>query len=110
MENISNIGLWVAYALIAAAVLSIVISAVVRILKQPSSAKSFLVGLLGLGVVILISYFISDGSDVNTLYSDMNDLTEETSHTVGMALNSLYVLGGLAILSILYVELTRLFK
>lgn len=104
-----DFGLYATYTLIGICVLAILLFAVTNIAKSPGNAKSALVGIGGLVVVFLITYFTSTGADATTVFADEN-ITEETSRRVGMGLSSFYILAGLAILSILYVEITRLFK
>lgn len=110
MENFGDIGLYIAYALIGLAVLAILLFAITRIIKHPEGAKSFLIGLVAMGVVFGISYALSTGMDANTTFADMEEVTEGSSHLVGTGLKGFYLLSGVAIVSILYVEIVRLFK
>lgn len=110
MENFGDIGLYIAYALIGLAILGIVVFAIARIIKHPEGAKSFLIGLVAMAVVFGISYALSTGMDANTTFADMEEVTEGSSHLVGAGLKGFYLLSGVAILSILYVEVVRLFK
>lgn len=104
-----DFGIYAAYVLIGLAVLSILAFAGTNIAKNPKGAKSALVGIIGLALIIGITYATSSGEDANTIYADKG-ITEGESHLVGMGLATFYTLGALTILSILYVEVTRLFK
>ena len=108
-ETLINIGLWASYILIAVAVLGILVFSVTNIFKKPRGAKGVLIGIGGLGVILGLSWAFSTGEDVNTMFAGL-DVSEATSRRIGMGLTSFYILAALAILSIIYVEVTRLFK
>lgn len=97
------------YVLFALGAAAAVIFSLVNITKNPKAARGLLIGLLALGVIIGITYATSSGDDANTIYEDLN-ITESTSHGVGMGLATFYILGALTIVSIIYVEISRLFK
>ena len=104
-----NFGLYLTYALIGFSVVAILFFAVTKILQEPGGAKSALIGIVGLVVVLLLGYLLSTGADANTIYAKL-DVTESTSRRVGTGLMTLYIVMALTILSILYVEITRLLK
>lgn len=106
-----DIGLYVTYALIGICVLGILIFAVGRIVSHPSAAKSALIGIGGLVVLWVLAYLFSTGDDAaeGGMYAGMG-ITEGTSHMVGAGLVTFYLLLGIVILTILFNELTRLFK
>jgi len=110
MEAFGNIGLYATYALIGLALAMIIIFGLMNIIKNPGGARSFLVGILTMLVVLGISYAVSTGTDANTLFADIEGATEGTSHLVGMGLKAFYILSGAAILSIIYAEVSRLFS
>ena len=106
-----DFGLYATYALIGICVVMILLFAIGRIAKNPAGAKSALIGIIGLAVLVGVAFALSTGTDVasNPKLAGM-EITEETSRQVGAGLMVFYILAGLAILSILYVEVTRLFK
>ncbi len=104
-----NFGIFLAYGLMAIGVIAILVFAITRMISNPAAAKNALIGLGGLVVVAGISYAVSSGEDANTVFAKL-EVSEGTSKTVGGGLVTFYVLMGLAVLSILYVEVTRLFK
>ncbi len=104
-----DVGIYLTYALIAICVLAVLIFAVARIVSHPEGAKSALIGIGGLVVLGIIAYFLSSGADANTTYADL-EVSEGTSRMVGSGLLILYIVMGLTVLSIIYVEITRLFK
>lgn len=106
-----DIGLYLSYVLIGICVLGILVFAVGRIISHPSAAKSALIGIGGLVVLWFISYLFSSGDDAaeGAIFGDMG-ITEATSHMVGTGLITFYLLLGIVIITIIFNELTRLFK
>ena len=109
MDTWINIGMYVAYALVGICILGILIFSLARIFTHPAAAKSALIGIVGLGVIALLSYLVSSGADASTVFAKL-EVDESTSKWVGAGLISFYILIGLAILSILFVEVSRLFN
>ncbi|WP_417593164.1 hypothetical protein [Owenweeksia hongkongensis] len=108
-ETIINIGIYASYALIAIGIVAILIFGVAQIAGNPKAAKSALFGIVGLAVVSGLAYALSTGSDATGMYAKL-DVTEGSSHMVGAGLYAFYILMALAVLSIIYVEITRLFS
>lgn len=102
-------GLYITYLLIGICVLGILGFSVMNIAKNPGGAKSALVGIGALALIFIITYVSSDGSDATTVFAE-EGITETTSKRVGMGLGTFYVLTAVAILSIIYVEVSRLFS
>lgn len=108
-ESLINFGIYATYILIGVCVLAILVFSVGRVIAHPGAAKSALIGIVGLAVVGGISYALSTGSDATTIYAKLG-VSEGSSHTVGAGLYAFYILIALAVLSIIYVEITRLFS
>ena len=104
-----DLGIYATYALIGIGILAILIFSLAKVAKDPAGAKSALVGIVGLLVVGGLAYALSTGSDATTVFKKL-EISEGTSHWVGTGLIGFYILAALAILSILYVEVSRLFK
>lgn len=104
-----NFGLYLTYALIGFTVLMILFFAITKIIKEPTGARSALIGIVGLIVVVVLGYLLSTGEDANDMFAKL-EVTEGSSRQVGTGLVSLYIVMGLTILSILYAEITRLLK
>ncbi len=102
-------GIYITYALIGICVVGILGFSIVNIAKNPGGAKSAVFGIVGLILVFVLTYVTSDGTDATTVYAD-EGITEATSKRVGMGLGTFYVLTAVAILSIIYVEVSRLFS
>ncbi len=101
-------GIYITYALIGICVLGILGFSILNIAKNPGGAKSALFGIVGLVVIFVLTYVLSDGSDA-ALYAD-EGMTESASKSVSMGLGTFYVLTAVAILAIVYVEVSRLFS
>ncbi|MCR5821533.1 MAG: hypothetical protein K6F85_01255 [Bacteroidales bacterium] len=81
-----------------------------RFKTQPGYLKKFLL-LIGLVVVVLVvSYLLATGNDVNSALLEKNNLTEGSSKLIGAACIVVYILVIGAACSILYVECSKLFK
>ncbi len=106
-----NFGIYLAYALIGISVLIILYFAVTKILQEPGGARSAMIGIVSLIVVLLLGYLFSTGADAttNALYLKL-EVSEASSRQVGTGLVTLYIVMGLTVLSILYAEITRLLK
>lgn len=108
-DSLINTGFYITYALLGIAIAAILIFSLWQVVKNPAGAKSALAGIVGLVVIYLVSYGISTGSDLD-IYAKSLEVTADTSRWVGTGLLAFYVLGALAILSILYAEVTSIFK
>ncbi len=104
-----DFGIYATYVLLGICVLAILIFSVARIVTHPGAAKAALIGIAGLVALYGISYIFSTGEDVNTVFKGM-EVSEGTSRLVGTGLVTFYLLMGITILTILYVEVIRLFK
>lgn len=91
------------------AALAVVLS-VLGVFKDAKAAKKALIGLGGMVLVFVLSYLFSNGADHSMYVVEGEAATEATSRQVGTGLIAFYVLGGAAVLSILYVEVSRIFN
>lgn len=108
-ETIINIGIYASYALIIIGVIAILIFGVMQIAGNPKAAKSALFGIVGLAVIGGLAYALSTGADASGMFAKLG-VSESSSHMVGAGLYAFYILMALAVLSIIYVEITRLFS
>ena len=104
-----DFGIYTAYVLIGICGVGILGFSIMNIIKHPKAAKSALFGIAGLLVIFGLTYALSDGSEASTIFAD-EDISESGLKSVGMGLGTFYVLTAVAILSILYVEVSRLFS
>jgi len=107
-ENETLIGSFVSYGkwmVIFGAILA-VFSFVAGIVINPASIKGVLIGLVAVLVIGGISYGLADGTD----YAMYKDVDESTSRMVSTGLNAFYIIGLLAVLSVVYSGVARFFK
>lgn len=90
-------------------VVAILIFSIGQVIGHPGAAKSVMIGVVGLVVVGGLSYALSTGTDANGMFAKLG-VSEGSSHMVGTGLYAFYILMALAVLSIIYVEITRLFS
>ena len=86
------------------------ILSVFGVFKDPKKAKLALIGAGALVSVFGISYLLADGSDHSLYVVEGEESTFETSVKVGTGLIAFYMLAGATILSIVYVEVTKIFN
>ena len=102
-------GLVLTYVFIGLCVLGMVGFAVQKAITHFAKVKNALVGIAILLVIFLIGYGVSSGADyVN--YPAAMGVTESKSRMVGMGLTTFIVLGAIAIGSIIFAEVSRIFK
>lgn len=90
------------FAAIALAILSTVFSIVIN----PSSLKNAVIGIVIVAVIAGLSYVLADGSD----FAMYKNTDESTSKLVSTGLNAFYIVGLLAVLSVVYSGVARIFK
>ena len=105
----SEMGLWIAILLAFGAMLSIIVSSVIRLKNNPKSSKSLLMGVGTILLVCLISYFISSGS-LGDDYEKYNITTESQSRFIDMGIYLTLFLGFTAVVSIVVSEAVALLK
>lgn len=97
------------YVLLAIASLSAIIFPLITMAQNPKGAKNALIGVVGLIVVFGISYVLSGSEVYNDL--DGNLLADAaTSKKSEAGLIAFYILGAGAIGSIIYAEVSKMFK
>ncbi len=104
-----DFGIYTAYVLIGICGVGILGFSIMNLVKNPKAAKSALIGIAGLLAVFGLTYALSDGSDASTIFAG-EDITEGGLRRVGMGLGTFYILTAAAILTIIYVEVSRLFS
>lgn len=102
LQAIANIGIIVGYILIGLALASIIVFAIMQIISNPQRSISALVGLGVLGAIFLISYL--SASEV----ANKGDLSDSMNKMIGGGIIMLYVMGGIAIVTIIIGEIRSL--
>jgi hypothetical protein len=73
---------------------------------NPSSIKGVIIGLVAIGVIFGLSYVLADA----TVLPSYKNIDESTSKLVSTGLNSFYIIGLLAVLSVVYSGVARILK
>ena len=89
---------WITFALV-------ILSSIVGMIINPQTIKGTLIGLGAILLVFAVAYGMSDGSDY-----ELYEVTEGTSRMVSMGLNAFFILGLLAVLSVIYSAVSSIFK
>lgn len=89
-----------------AAVALALLSFVFGIMINPSAIRSVIIGIVVVAVIGGLSYVLADGSD----FANYKDTDEQTSKLVSTGLNAFYIVGLLAVLSVIYSGVARVFK
>ena len=100
-----------AYILTGIAVGFTVIFPIIQIISNPKNAKKGLMGIAALAVIILIAYIFASGEvlGIKNLELVKYDVPSTLKYA-GMMLNSIYILAFIAIVSMLYSEVSKVFK
>ncbi len=108
MEAVINIGLYVSYVLLGLAILS---SIVLPLINSLDDKAALIKAGIGIGIIIAlygISWAIS-GNEVTEAYIK-RDVGEGISRAVGGSLIMMYVLFLVAIVGIIYTEISKVIK
>jgi hypothetical protein len=99
---------WGYFLVILTAVITIIFPIVFMFMNPRGSIKIF-IGIGLLVILAIISYALA-GNSFTSLQLEKIGATAETSKFVGAGLIFTYILGGLAVLSIIYASISRIFK
>ena len=100
-----NYGIIICYILLGIAVAAAVIFPIMQLAQNPKGAKGALIGIVLLAAVIGISFALS--SDINP--SKM-EISPDDAKKVGAGLYAVYILGAVAIISMIYSEVSKMIK
>ncbi|MBL4655722.1 MAG: hypothetical protein COC01_08780 [Bacteroidetes bacterium] len=103
MENILITGgLYLSYMFLAVAALGAVAFPIIQMAKNPKGARSSIIGVVAILIIFGISYIMASDEPISKF--------EANYKMVGGAIISMYILGIGAIGSIVYVEVSKMFK
>ncbi len=95
--------------LVGLAALAAIFFPLVRMVMNPKNAKKTLFGLVGVAVIIFVAWqFSSD--EILPLATENPDNVPHVLKLAGTQLGTMYILLGMAVLSIFYTEIRSLFK
>ena len=103
-----DIVLYIGYFLVAVAVIAAIVLPLIKAMGNPRSLITIGAGILGLAVIFLIGYALSDG-EVQQFYTRY-EITESGSKIIGGTIITMYLLLGLAVLGIAFTEVSKLFR
>ncbi|MCF6294578.1 MAG: hypothetical protein L3J25_02670 [Flavobacteriaceae bacterium] len=100
---------YIAYITLALILLFVVFFVVKNLVTNTSSLKSTLIGVGAFAAVLIIAYLVTGGDTTEYTYSE-GIATDKQSHLVGAGLVAFYMLGTIAILSMLLSGVKKLIK
>ncbi len=105
-----NIFIIWSYILFGIAAVSAIAFPLISLILNPKKAVRSLISVGVIGVLALISYLIASDSIPHFLGAQKFDISATTSRLVGTGLWAMYILGIIAVFSILYTEVSKIFK
>ncbi|MFQ3214396.1 MAG: hypothetical protein ACI9XJ_001121 [Marivirga sp.] len=106
--EIIDIILYASYLLVIVAALGAIILPLVNALGNPKTLVKSVAGVVLLGVIFLVSWALS-GNEVTVVYTKFG-ITSVSSQVIGGVLITTYALMVIAVLSIVYSEVSKLVK
>jgi len=100
-----EVGLYLSYALLGVAALATIVFPIIHMVKNPDTAKRTGISIIGLLIIFGIS-FVFAKDDIITKF----DYSAADYKLVGAALIGMYILVFGTVLSILYSEISGIFK
>ncbi len=99
-----NMMFYISYILLAIPVVALLYYSVINLLASPAKLKKALIGIGGFAVIIILSYALSSGTDVDLeRFSTPEEVvTESDSKWIGAGLNAFYILTIVAIGAMLF--------
>lgn len=109
-DSLLNTYLYESYIVLFATAAIALLLSVFGVFKDPKKAKNALIGAGAIVLVFVISYLLADGTDSSLYIVEGEETTADIAKKVGTGLIAFYVLAGATVLSILYVEVTKIFN
>ncbi|MFD0796419.1 hypothetical protein ACFQZJ_03030 [Maribacter chungangensis] len=98
----------ITYALLGIAVVASLVFTLKNLFSNPQGLKKTLFVVGGFLLVVVISYVMASGTDVDPVYAAMTD--ESTVKYIGMGLNVFFILTAVAILSLVVPGIKNMFS
>ncbi len=106
----TNVSLWWAYILFGLAIVVTLIFSFMNIFTSKKALKGALISLVALVILFGVSYMLASDQTLNMPGYEGSGNTPVVLKWVGTGLIATYLLAGIAFLTILYVEIAKLFK
>ncbi len=81
-----------------------------QLFTNPKGLKNILIAVVGLGALVLISYALADNTPFTGVGSDIAANTPEVQKFAGSSIILTYFLLGLAVVAVLFSEVSKSFK
>lgn len=104
-DFIANYGLYAAYVLAILAVLLVIILPLINSINDPKSLLGTAVGVVVIGIIFFIGWSMSSG-EAYTRYG----VNETYSKVIGGALITMYIMAIIALVGIVFSEVSKIFK
>ncbi|UCG28453.1 MAG: hypothetical protein JSV24_03580 [Bacteroidales bacterium] len=101
--------LWAGILIGLTAILSLVFP-IINIVTNPKAAKGTLFTVLGAALLIFIAWMLASNAVLDMPHYEGKDNVPSTLKLAGTGLFTTYILAGLAVLTILYSEISKYFK
>ena len=98
------------YILFAIAAVAAILFPVVYMVMHPQNAKKAGIAIIGLAIVVFVAYSLASDQLLTLIDYTGTDNNPQTLKLADTGLISMYILLGVAVLSIIYVEIAKLFK
>ena len=108
-QFVSTYGLYAAYILLGIALVAAIVLPLIQSFSNPRALLGTLVGVVAIAILFFIGYTIA-GNEVLPVYVKNNVTSEVTSKMVGGALITMYILVLLALVSIVFTEISKIFN
>jgi hypothetical protein len=104
-DFIANYGLYAAYILAGLAILLVIVLPLINSINDPKSLLGTAIGVVFIGILFFIGWSVSS-SEAYTRYG----VTETYSKVIGGALITMYILAIIALVGIVFSEVSKIFK
>lgn len=101
----TNYGIIICYILLAVATLAAVVFPIIQVAQNPKNLKGALIGLGALVAVLAISYVLASDNNPSNM-----EISASAAKQVGTGLYAFYLLAGVAVVAVIYSEVSKLFK
>ena len=107
-STIFDIALYIGYFLVAVAVIAAIVLPLVKAMSNPRSLITIGIGIVALVVIFVIGYAVAN-NEVQEFYSRY-DITSSGSKVIGGTIITMYILLCIALISIAFTEISKLFR
>jgi len=107
--DLIDIGIYLAYAMFFAAVLAMIVLPLMNALRSPANMAKSGMGIGALVVLFIIAYAIS-GGELTPQYQALGVETEFSSRLIGAGLTMFYFVFFIAIIGMIYSEISKALK